>query len=424
MKKIFIILALLGSAIYALGQDTITVMQYNLLNFGSSYNSYCTSSNNNYVTKTQYIKTIFGHVKPDIFTVNEIHPVTSDVQYLLDNALNVDGVTYYQKIPYTNYSGSDIVNTLFYNSNLFSLSWQDQIVSTYRDINIYKMFYKPSLAWGDSIYITFMQAHLKAGSTASDASDRAMETNQLMSYLNSHSYSVNNLVMGDFNLCNSSEQAWINLTANSNTNINFNDPVNMAGMWNNNAYYKNYHTQSTSSAGDGCKASGGMDDRFDFILVSNKVKNGTDHVRYIPGSYVTVGQDGEHFNQSINDGTNNSVPSAVLSALAGNSDHLPVRLKLEISQNLGTEDSYVRKPEIFVEYPVIHEVKLHVQGVSGRGQVQLMTLQGEILYSGEENFSGYSVIPIPASRLSAGLYLVSVTDASNGTSIIKLVKTE
>ncbi|MFH0895267.1 MAG: T9SS type A sorting domain-containing protein [Bacteroidota bacterium] len=424
MKKLLLSLVLLSATGRLFAQDTVSVLQYNLLNYGSTYNSYCTSANNNYITKTGYISTIVSYVKPDIFTVNEIHPVANDIQYLLDNALNIGGVNYYQKINYTNYGGSDIVNTLFYNSNKFSLVWQDVVITSLRDINIYKMFYKPSLAWGDSVYVTFIQAHLKAGSTSSDASDRAAETNQLMGYLNSNSYSVNNLMMGDFNLYNSSEQAWINLTTNSNVNINFNDPINQAGMWNNNAYYKNYHTQSTNSSSDGCKASGGMDDRFDFILISNKVKNGLDKVKYIPGTYKTIGQDGNHFNLSINDGTNNSAPAAVIDALFNNSDHLPVNLKLLIDPNLSAESKGISAMNAFVENPANNEIAVHVNGINSECHIQLMSIEGRILSEISQTVSGSARIVVPVNSLKPGLYLVSVSYESGNRSLLKVVKTE
>ena len=47
---------------------------------------------------------------------------------------------------------------------------------------------------------------------------------------------------------------------------------------------------------------GGMDDRFDFIFVSEDLISGEDGVLYLENSYLAEGQDGNHFNQSVNDG--------------------------------------------------------------------------------------------------------------------------
>ena len=51
-------------------------------------------------------------------------------------------------------------------------------------------------------------------------------------------------------------------------------------------------------------ASGGLDDRFDFILYSDDVLNGTNGVNYIPNSCKSIGNDGNHFNIAIIDPSN------------------------------------------------------------------------------------------------------------------------
>ena len=74
-------------------------------------------------------------------------------------------------------------------------------------------------------------------------------------------------------------------------------------------HISDYHTQSTHSENTGCAASGGMDDRFDFILISKNIKQGSKGVKYLSDAYWAVGQDGKHFNESINSSpTNTSVP--------------------------------------------------------------------------------------------------------------------
>jgi hypothetical protein len=115
----------------------------------------------------------------------------------------------------------------------------------------------------------------------------------------------------------------------------FYDPVNQIGSWHVNSTYKDYHTQSTRSSYNGCAASGGMDDRFDFIMASGNIMNGTDKIQYINDSYTTLGQDGSSYNSSLNTSDNSSVPTAVAHALYENSDHLPVLLDIKIDKNLG-----------------------------------------------------------------------------------------
>ena len=47
-------------------------------------------------------------------------------------------------------------------------------------------------------------------------------------------------------------------------------------------------------------------------------------MQYVEGTYWAVGNDGNHFNDAINDGNNNSVSEEIADALHDASDHLPV----------------------------------------------------------------------------------------------------
>jgi len=97
------------------------------------------------------------------------------------------------------------------------------------------------------------------------------------------------------------------------------DPVDRIGHWHNNSSFADVHTQSPRSG-----SYGGMDDRFDWIFASESVLNETYELNYVAGSYWAVGNDGNHFNQAINDGNNTSVNDAMADALHDASDHLPV----------------------------------------------------------------------------------------------------
>ncbi len=66
-----------------------------------------------------------------------------------------------------------------------------------------------------------------------------------------------------------------------------------------------------------------MDDRFDLMLVSNSLlqPGGMD---IVVDSHTAFGNDGNHFNQAINNGTNSAVADSVAKALHAAADHLPV----------------------------------------------------------------------------------------------------
>ena len=100
------------------------------------------------------------------------------------------------------------------------------------------------------------------------------------------------------------------------------DPISTPGNWHNSSSYSLVHTQSTRSSNESDGgASGGMDDRFDQLLISS----GFD---YIEDSYTSFGNDGNHFNSSINSGNNSAVSNSMANALYNASDHLPVYMDI------------------------------------------------------------------------------------------------
>ncbi|MBN2669527.1 MAG: choice-of-anchor J domain-containing protein [Bacteroidales bacterium] len=315
-KISFILIVLFTSVINA--QTTIKVMQYNLLYYGKDVYD-CTSQNNGMDHKNEQLQVILNYVQPDILCVNEMDASTSDVNYLMNNVLNINGESHWQ---HANVSGSYTINMIYYRSDKVSLVSQQYINGDPRQTDVYNL----KSVEDNSIDLTLFVGHLKAGNTDPDGDDRAYSTQNVMNYINDHG-AGNYLMMGDLNVYSSSEQCFQNLISPSNINYAFNDPVNRLGSWSSNYSFADVHTQATHTSGD-CFVSGGMDDRFDFILISNDIKNGSNGISYIANSYETIGQDGNHYNDALTDGTNNSAPSEVITALYEMSDHLPVALEL------------------------------------------------------------------------------------------------
>ena len=112
MKKTIITIAIIVLCARATAQDTITILQYNLLNYGN-ITSYCPADSNTVPEKNAWTKTIFDYVKPTIFTVNELNrqPVIHDS--LLHNVMNTNGVTYYKLAPVTNTTNTYLMNALY-----------------------------------------------------------------------------------------------------------------------------------------------------------------------------------------------------------------------------------------------------------------------------------------------------------------------
>lgn len=407
-------LSFLFSIIYlcSFSQDTIKVMHYNLMYYGQN-TSYCTTSNNNLTLKDGYLKTIIKYVKPDIFTANEVAPNTSTTQHLLDNCLNVDGVTYYNKTSFTNYSNSDLCNMLYYNSQKLGFVSQTAITTSVRDINFYKFYYKAadlSVTY-DTAYVNCIVMHLKAGNYPEDADERTVQTNLLMNYLNALNKKQNYLLMGDFNVYTSTEGCFQNLVNYSNLNVRFYDPINQLGNWNNNSGFKNYHTQSTHTASSGCFSTGGMDDRFDFILVSDDIKTGAKKVKYQTSSYKAIGQDGGFYNGEVNYSGNNSAPQTVIDALYGMSDHLPVTMNLLVGGTIGINEYNNPFEAILNSNITDNELSLSVNlPEQSDMQIVITSLTGQQLavqkYSVQQGFEN---VTIPAGFLNNGMYYLTVS---------------
>ncbi len=323
MRRIFTFLLSLFFVLFLNAQDTITVMQYNLTYYGL-YNDYCTESNNNVAQKTEYIKTIVSYVKPDILGVNEITAEDASYHdYLLNNVFLLNGFDNYK---HSQVMGSYITTQVFYNASKL-VEKKVYVVSAYpRDIYIHRFYFRTAgLEQGDTVFLNVIEAHLKAGNGTQEAQDRADAVSNLMQFINSHGQD-NYLFMGDFNLYTSSEQAY-QYAVNPTSGIRFYDP-GPAGDWHDNASYAMYHTQSTNYSSNGCLASGGLDDRFDFMLYTQPLRDGTMGVKALSETFKVIGQDGQHFNDGVDYQGNNSVPSDVLTALKNNSDHLPIMMKL------------------------------------------------------------------------------------------------
>jgi len=419
-----VIAFLIFSGLHA--QDTVRVMHYNLLYYGVN-NSFCNQTNNNLQLKNASLRKIIAHTQPDIFTVNEISSNATYHQMILDSILNINGETRFKRAAITNYSGTSIINDLFYDSWRFGIVKEYALLGGDRDINVYKLYYKsPELDWStDTVFLTVFVGHLASGSDAASQAQRDVEAGIVMGHIatlpNPHNY----LFQGDFNLYTSAEPCFQKLINHPNANIRLFDPINKVGSWSDNSTYAPYHTQSTHTSTD-CFVGGGMDDRFDFIMASLPVIMNTYRVKYLPGSYRAVGQDGEHFNKSLTDSpANTSAPADVIQALYDMSDHLPVVLDLVISQTpaaIPETDLYLFT--VSFENPVtdVLHVELYSQ-INSPTTMTLFDLTGRRAYSQQiQGTIGLNEFDVPIAHLTPGVYLMHIAQ-QNGTALtFRIVK--
>ena len=417
-------LLLLGVVAAACAQtDTIRLMQYNLMYYtNSSGVSDCNSTTNNLNNKDTHIKTIFQYVQPTVMCVCEIGSQNQYADRLLNNAINVDGIDYYLHGPLTNQSGGTIANMIFYDSRKLTLYKSANITTSYRDINGYTFYYNAdNLSNGDTIFTTFWIAHLKAGTGVTNEQHRLTQTQKLMSRIANSGLPGNYTFSGDFNVYNSEEPAYQELTEYSNSLYRFYDPVNSPGYWHDNAQFASLHTQSTHSQETDCFSSGGLDDRFDIILVSPYIYYGSDRIHLVDNSYHALGQDGMRFNGTILSPVNNSIPNSVATALYQQSDHLPVIVDLAVDAHVG-----VREPMtdhlVRVTNPVRKTLEIELQSVEpGRYTISLFTMDGRTLATYREDLdAGVHQLsyPFPYEK---GAYIAHIQRENGQKTVKKLI---
>ena len=378
----------------------VRIVSYNLLNFPNGRND-CGSSNVNLPNRADSLRKIMQYLKPDILAGCEIQ-TPAGCDSVLTRALNVFGTTHYQRAQWVNNSaGGDLQNMLFYNSSKLTLKEQRVIQTSPRDINHYILYVNDATLsqHHDTCFIEVFMCHLKAGSASADLADRAAQTQLLRAVLDGRPQGRHLFVCGDLNTYRSTEVGYQNLVSGG-TNF-LRDPLNLPGNWTTNSSFAAIHTQSPRVSGStDCGVTGGLDDRFDHIIVSQNVMTGTNLLQYNTNSYKAIGNDGNHYNQSILAGSNSQYPDSVVRALYYSSDHLPV--KMDVTATIPTNNGL--------------NLTLTFAGSgcqTGGTSVTVHPNLGQGPYSYQWSANAGSQTTNTAANLQGGSYCVTVTD-NNG----------
>jgi endonuclease/exonuclease/phosphatase family metal-dependent hydrolase len=286
-------------------------MSYNLLNYPGSDSA----------IRNPYFRTVIESKLPDVLVVQEILS-QAGVNGFLNNVLNVVSSGYTSG---TFIDGPDTDNAIFYKTASFTFLANNVITTDLRNIN---EFVLAENSTGDTIRI--YSVHLKAGTASSDQLQRLTEVIALKDVTDILPPYSNYFVCGDFNIYSANESAY-QVLKDQTTQGYFIDIFNLTGTWNNQAYAQ-YHTQSPRIRQFNGGSTGGMDDRFDMILFSQAVMD-SGSVFYVPGSFVNYGNDGNHYNDSINRPPNNVVSQQIADALHYSSDHIPIIVTLKFEQD-------------------------------------------------------------------------------------------
>lgn len=296
-------------------QSEIQLMTFNILNYPG----------NDTTTRNPFFRTVISSANPDILVVQEIES-QSGVNDFLSNVMNSSDDVYHAGT-FIDGLGSD--NALFYKPEIFEFVSNIPVQTAFRDINLFTIVYKVT---NDTLLI--FSVHLSPSSGTSNELQREAEINSLRKVTDNLHPGTNFILLGDFNMYHSNEPAYQKIINTSQPGY-FIDSQPLEGTWNNPSYAK-YHTQSSRVRIFGGGSAGGLRQRFDMILFSQSVWD-SGGVTYVKGSTIRYGNDGLHYNDSINQPPNNVVSQDVADALHYTSDHLPVIVTLRFDDIVPVE---------------------------------------------------------------------------------------
>ena len=313
MNKIWIILSLVTLFVSDLqSQDTVKVATYNLLRYGSNTN------------RNIDFKKVIDYINADIYITQELTN-NSGVTNFLNNVLNKESDKF---LSAKFYDETDIDQALFYDKNKFEILSTSKIEGDPRNIIAYRLQHIQT----EKIFFVF-NLHMKASQGSSNEQRRYTQVQQLINYTQQMNEDHFYVVAGDFNIYSTNEPAYQKFFETTATGYGkFNDLINVEGSYRNEDYAI-YHTQSPRTSQFGGGASGGMDDRFDYILFSDSLMQ-SNRTFVLKETYKAIGNDGNHYDKAINIAPNTAVTQEIADALHDASDHLPVVVDIVFSNEI------------------------------------------------------------------------------------------
>lgn len=390
------------STIYA--QENLKLMFYNVLNYPMQAPA----------SRIQDLGVIIDDYRPDLFMICELNSEEG-----ADNILNIMQTlnsNYQRAVFYFNTSDdaigdqNELQNMLFYDSTKFILEDQAIITTSYRDFNQYSLKLNTVDQATIPIYLEAFVTHLKSSSGTTNQNLRLAMVDDFVAHLETLPSNSNVVFAGDLNLYTASEPAFQELLDFTN-NITFVDPADRVGSWSNNTSYLDVFTQSTRTQSGLGGATGGFDDRFDFIMTSENLLSNSD-LFYVPNSYRAYGNNGNAncYNQEINSSNCDGATynQTIRNALYSMSDHLPVTIELQTAETLGINDiAYYHGIKIEGSNVVTNQVQLSISNRDIK-TISIYNTLGQNVHQIKTSIAtNYS---IDVSRFASGLYYITTSN--------------
>ncbi|WP_151673144.1 endonuclease/exonuclease/phosphatase family protein [Patiriisocius marinus] len=392
-------------------QETIKTMFYNLLEFPEASPG----------GRGTILKNILDTYEPDIFMICEVQN-QDGADIVLNESLNSEGLEYDAAQFIANGSGpAELQQLIYWKRDKFTLLNTEVLQTTVRDINHYTLQLNTADAAVDPVIIEAYVAHLKSSQGTANQNLRLSMVQEFTTSLETLDPNAFVLFAGDFNVYRATEVAYQEILDPTN-NVVMVDPIDVSGTWNNESFQA-VHTQSTrvSSGGFGAGAGGGMDDRFDFIMMSQNMQTNP-KLRYVPDTYFAYGNNGNCYNNDVNSADcTGSFSQELRNNIYNMSDHLPVVMTLETNKEivLDVTTNQTENELRLVRTIVNSRLDLKVPSHLFTSEILVFNTLGQKITTLELNNQSRQVFDI--SGIADGIYYLKTTQSSPQT--LNFVKT-
>ncbi|HEY2955668.1 MAG TPA: choice-of-anchor D domain-containing protein [Candidatus Eisenbacteria bacterium] len=309
--------------------QALRIVNYNVTNYPSVL----------FPQRQPYFRTVMAPLGPDIVTCQEFLS-QAGVDSFRTNVLNVLEPGQWLSAPFVN--GNDTDNAFFYKPSkvqfLGMWTFYPNPANLLRLVACYRV--KPVGYSAASAEIRIYSQHLKASSGSTNVAQRLAEATGIRDSMNAIPPGTHAILLGDFNIYTTTEPAFQKfLESQADNDGRLYDPFNLSGTFNVSGYAP-YHTQCpclTCPTGSGFSG-GGLDDRFDMFLPTYNMNDG-EGLDLLVSTYKPVGNDGLHYNLNITDPPTIPEGAAYASALWNASDHLPIRVDIQLPAQISVAAS-------------------------------------------------------------------------------------
>jgi len=273
---------------------------------------------------------------------------------------------------------------------------------------------------GKRLYVYSM--HLKASTGSANQEIRRQGAESIRDDIMTLPVGSHTIVVGDMNFYSPSEPAYVWFTDPGDGQVI--DPLGIGASWSG-ASNTLKHTQSPLLNQNGGLIGGGLDDRFDFQFVSASLLDGGGF-ELIDGTYRSLGNDGNHYNQAINSGNNYYFPgdtprgNTLADELIIASDHLPLVVDYQVPAVLGwslnpTADRILVGADATIDFEIRNDAPVsHPSGAD--------LLHVDVVATGD--LSGSESVSVPAMSAPAIVSLpVDTSVATSWNSLLTLTTT-